>query len=320
MTDLIITEPQPLAEFTELDEAVRENLTAAKARNTRRAYAADWEHFTTWCEGAGLPALPADPSTVARYLTAVSADYKVATLTRRLSGISVAHGYAGYESPTHARLVKDTLRGIRRRRAGEQQTQKEAADTDIIRAMVAHLGETTGDIHDRALLLIGFAAALRRSELVAIDVNDIRFTKDGIVLTVRKSKTDQEGEGREVGIPYGSRTETCPVRSTREWLEHASITEGAVFRHINRHGQVKARLNAGSVARIVKQAAAAAGLDPTLFAGHSLRAGLATAAAAAGVNERSIMDQTGHKSLTVARRYIRRGSLFRDNAAAQVGL
>lgn len=176
-------------------------------------------------------------------------------------------------------------------------------------------------VRDRALLLLGFAGAFRRSELVALDLADVHAGHDGLTVVIRKSKTDQEGQGRKVGIPYGSHPHTCPVRAMATWREKSGLSEGALFRAINRHGQLQAgRLSDRAVALIVKRAALAAGLDATKYAGHSLRAGLATSAAQAGVSERSIMAQTGHKSVMVARRYIRDGSLFRDNAAAQVGL
>ncbi|WP_395089045.1 tyrosine-type recombinase/integrase [Armatimonas sp.] len=174
---------------------------------------------------------------------------------------------------------------------------------------------------DRALLLLGFAGAMRRSELVGLDVADVVETSDGLVVTIRRSKTDQEGQGRKIGIPYGSKLATCPVRSLRAWKVRAKITAGPLFRQVNRHGKVlEGRLGDRTVALVVKRAVAATGVDVANYAGHSLRAGLATAAAMAGVSERVIQGQTGHKSLPILRRYIREGSLFRENAAAEVGL
>jgi integrase len=190
-----------------------------------------------------------------------------------------------------------------------------------LRRMIVGLPESLLGERDRALLLVCFAGAFRRSELVSLDVADVSFTRDGLVIHLRRSKTDQEGEGRTIGIPRGSRPMTCPVRALKEWLDFSGITAGPLFRPVNRHGQVLAtRLSDRGVARVVQRAAAAAGLDPTDVAGHSLRAGLATSAAAAGVSERAIMAQTGHKSLPMVRRYIRDGSLFIENAAAGVGL
>ena len=174
---------------------------------------------------------------------------------------------------------------------------------------------------DRALLLLGFAGALRRSELVGLDVADVTEGTDGLTVRLRRSKTDQEGAGRTVGIPYGSNPATCPVRAWRAWLEVSGVTEGPAFRSVDRHGRIGAtHLTAEAVALVLKRLASRAGFDPREVAGHSLRAGLATSAAAAGVPERVIADQTGHKGTAMLRRYIREGSLFRENAASAVGL
>jgi integrase len=176
-------------------------------------------------------------------------------------------------------------------------------------------------VRDRALLLIGFAGGFRRSELTALDAADVAGTRDGLVVTIRRSKTDQEGEGRKIGVPYGSNPATCPVRSFQSWLESSGITEGPLFRPINRHGKMAAtRLSGAAVGEIVKKYVEAVGLDASHFAGHSLRSGLASSAAAAGASERSIMNQTGHRSEKMVRRYIKDGSLFRENAAAVLGL
>ena len=190
-----------------------------------------------------------------------------------------------------------------------------------LRMMCGIQGEDLQGIRDSALLLVGFAGALRRSELVGLDVADVIPADGGTILTLRRSKTDQEGAGRQVGIPYGSHRETCPVRSLHRWLEIAELEEGPIFRPIDRHGSVgSTRLSDRSVALIVQRAAKKAGLDPGLFAGHSLRAGLATAAAAAGVSEHDIARTTGHKSVAVLRRYVRTATVFERNAAASVGL
>jgi integrase len=182
-------------------------------------------------------------------------------------------------------------------------------------------GDTAIGARDRALLLLGFAGAFRRSELVALDIDDVQITREGMIVTIRRSKTDQEGAGQKVGIPRGRHPGTCPVKALAAWLGLAGIEAGAIFRPITRHGLIQpGRLTDRSVARIVQRTAEAAGLDPSQFAGHSLRAGLATSAAMAGAEERDIMRQTRHKSVVVARRYIRDGSLFRNNAAGTVGL
>ncbi len=298
----------------------RDYAQQSRAANTRRAYRADWADFAAWCEAHALAALPAAPETVALYLADLADRRKTSTLQRRLSAISQAHKAADHESPTGHRAVRAVWAGIRRAK-GTAQDGKEAAITRDLRAMVATLPPTLGGVRDRALLLLGFAGAFRRSELVSLDVADLHTTRDGLVVSLRRSKTDQEGKGRRIGIPYGSRPATCPVRAVQDWLDASRVTTGPLLRGVNRHGQVRpTRLSDKAVALVVKRAAEAAGLDPARYAGHSLRAGLATSAAAAGVSERAIMAQTGHKSLPMVRRYIREGSLFNDNAAAEVGL
>ena len=187
--------------------------------------------------------------------------------------------------------------------------------------MVKGLGIDPAGCRDRALLLLGFAGALRRSELVGLDVADVTEGTDGLTVHLRRSKTDQEGAGRTVGIPYGSNPATCPVRAWRAWLEVSGVAEGAAFRPVDRHGHIGGtRLSAQAVALVLKRHAARAGIDPGEVAAHSLRAGLATSAAAAGVPERVIAEQTGHRGTAMLRRYIREGSLFRENAASAVGL
>lgn len=318
MTDLAL--PPPAAALVKAAEQARDYAESAKAPNTRRAYQADWRTFTSWCEEHGRVSLPASPDTLILYISVLAETRKVSTIQRRLSSISVAHQLAGHASPTHDAHVRTVMQGIRRTK-GAAPDAKEPAVTKILRAMVEALPENILGVRDRALLLLGFAGAFRRSELVGLDVADVRETTDGLVVTLRASKTDQTGEGSKKGIPYGSTPHTCPVRAVRAWKEAADLKDGPLFRPINRHGQVRPqRLSGHAVATIVKRAAKNAGLEPEHFSGHSLRAGLATAAAQAGVSERVIMQQTGHKSLPVLRRYIRDGSLFRENAAAQVGL
>ena len=303
-------------------DRAREFIRAAKAPATIRAYRADWRDFESWCSAHGLTSLPAAPGTVALYLAESADRLKPATLTRRLAAISKAHSAAGNESPAsmkHA-AVKEVLSGIRRTK-GTASACKAPLLVGQLKAALRDSREDLLGIRDRALLLVGFAGAFRRSELVSLEVADIAFTDDGLVITLRRSKTDQEGESRKVGIPHGSKPATCPVRNLRAWLETAGISEGPVFRSVDRHGKLGVvALSGRAVALIVKRAARLAGLDAEVFAGHSLRAGLATSAAAAGASERSIMEQTGHRSVQMVRRYIRDGSLFRDNAAAHVGL
>jgi len=292
----------------------------SKAANTVRAYRADWSHFVEWCTGHQQVTLPASPDTVALYIADLAATHKPSTLTRRISAISQAHQIAGFESPVHAAKVRAVMAGIRRSKGTAAEAKTPVLVEDLKR-MLTHVPEGLLGVRDRALLLVGFAGAFRRSELVGLDHGDVEFARDGLVVRIRKSKTDQDGEGRKIGIPYGSNPITCPIRSLQDWLEKSGLTEGALFRPINRHGKMaEARLSSAAVADVVKRYAGAVGLHVAEFAGHSLRAGLATSAAMAGASERAIMNQTGHRSVVMVRRYIREGSLFRENAASVLGL
>ena len=295
-------------------------LEQSKASNTRRAYRADWADFSEWCEKYRRSPLPASPDTVAYYLADRSQELKTSTLQRRLATIAEAHRAAGLESPTKSAQVKLVWAGIRREK-GTAQAHKKPTLTKHIRAMVEHLPDNLLGVRDRALILLGFAGAMRRSELVGLDVTDVALSDEGLVVMIRKSKTDQSGSGRKIGIPFGSNEETCPVRAVLAWIEEAEIEEGPLFRAVNKHGHVSdSRLSDRAVVNVVKRSLRAAGKSARGYAAHSLRAGLITQAAMSGVSERAIQDQSGHKSLTVMRRYIRDGSLFRENAAAKVGL
>ncbi len=308
------------ADLVPLPSQVRDYIRASKAESTLRGYSADWRDFCAWAEAKALAPLPAAPEAIAAYIAECAARLKVGSIQRRLNAIAEAHKAVGLESPGHGPLVRNTLKGIRRTK-GTAPQQKTAALTDDIRAMVDATDDGIIGLRDRALILLGFAGAFRRSELVGLDFADCGFGKEGLTVTLRRSKTDQQGVGRKVGIPYGSNPETCPVRTLQDWQEQAAIGSGPLFRSINRHGQVQAgRLSDIDVARIVKKLAERAGLDSAKFAGHSLRAGHATSAAIAGASERSIMNQTGHRSVQMVRRYIRDGSLFRENSAGKLGL
>jgi site-specific recombinase XerD len=296
---------------------------ASKPPNTVRAYRSDLRDFEDWCAEQHLPSLPATAATLALYITHLAQiGARASTIQRRLSALSQAHRLAGHlPSPTADPLVRTTMAGIRRS-LGTAPAQKAAVITaELRRLLAATPAESLAGRRDRALLLLGSAGGLRRSELVALEVDDVTETSDGLRLVLRRSKTDQEGQGDEVGVPFGQHPDTCPIRALRAWRNAADITTGALFRAVNRHDQLASeRLTDGSVARIVQRAARGAGLDPALYAGHSLRSGLATAAAAGGAPERAIMRQGRWTSVTTARRYIRAGTLFEENAAAFVGL
>ena len=307
------------AELAPVVEQARHYAEQSRAENTRRAYRADWTHFNAWCNERGLMALPAEAGTIALYLSDLAATLRPSTLQRRITSIRVAHREQGLEapSPSSNELVRRVWRGIRREHGVAQDAKTPVLIRDL-RAMVEQLPDRLIGLRDRALLLLGFAGGFRRSELVGLNVADLELVADGVVVTLRRSKTDQQGEGRKVGIPFGHRG-LCPVQAVESWLEAAQLDEGPLFRQVNRHGQVgRMRLSDRAVALVVKRSAERAGLDPANYAGHSLRAGLATAAAMAGASERAIMAQTGHRSERMVRRYIRDGELFRENAAAVV--
>lgn len=307
----------------------------ARSAATRRAYRADWHHFAAWCATYGAQALPADPRLVARYLSAHAGDLKVVTLQRRLSAIQHVHREAGLDFDGRQRDLRDVWRGIRRTH-GTASRGKAPTVTEELRALVATCDPARLlGLRDRALLLLGFAGCFRRSELVGLDVADVAEHRDGFVVSLARSKTDQEGRGAEKGIPYGAHPDTCPVRALRDWLAASGVREGPVFRAVNRHGQVgAARLSDKAVARAVKNAveaararalalgnlALAATFDPARYAGHSLRAGFITSAAAAGVSTLDIMRHSLHQREETLRKYVRHATVFRQNAAAKVGL
>jgi integrase len=307
-------------ELAEIAADARDYVAASRAKNTTRVYRTGWAQFTAWCDEHGVTSLPAGAETVALYVADLAKAAKPATIDLRLAAISAAHRAAGYDTPTKEEAVRLVRRGVRRT-LGTAQRQVRPVTVPDLRAMLQGLGTDPAGCRDRALLLLGFAGALRRSELVSLDVTDITESSDGLTVRLRRSKTDQEGAGRAIGIPYGSNPVTCPVRAWRAWLEVSGITEGHAFCPVDRHGHLgTTRLSGNAVALVLKRHASRAGFDPGEVAGHSLRAGLATSAAAARVPERVIADQTGHRGTAMLRRYIREGSLFRENTASAVGL
>ena len=297
----------------------------AKAENTRKAYRIDWDDFVAWCSLHGQQPMPATPQTIVAYLESLAdAGAKVATIKRRLSSISVAHQVRGHEhqNPARSGLVTTSMQGIRRT-LGMSQTQKAPLVTaELTRLITACEGlSPLMAARNRALLLIGCSGGFRRSELLALDVADIVETKDGLELTLRRSKTDQEAAGTVVAVPYGSHPQTCPVRSLRAWLTLSGISEGPLWREVDRHGNLgDERLHADSVARIIKRACALAGFDPAHYSGHSLRSGMATATAAGGAPERAIMRQGRWSSRAMVDRYVRHGTIWQECAAAYMGL
>lgn len=332
----------------ETAQAAAAYMEKALAEATRRAYYSDWRHFTAWCNQNRLTSLPATPGTVALYLTSLARPRegekprKAATITRRLTAINAAHKRADLDSPAtmNHRLVADTLHGIRRT-LGVAQTRKMPLTLDRIVRLLRALPDSSADsgpdsarnsprdslpgpiaaARDRALLLIGFAGGLRRSELAALRVEELARHPRGITLSIPRSKTDQEGEGREVEIPLGAHEQTCPVLALENWLKISGVNQGYVFRRIGRHGNVGPALDKDSVGRIVKKLVRRARLaHPEAYGGHSLRAGFVTEASANGATDRQIMKQTGHKSIVMVHRYAREDQKDRQAAAGKLGL
>jgi site-specific recombinase XerD len=311
-----IREPFPL-----LPGGLRPDLEAAisyakaeKSPGTRKAYETDHRLFVAWCEAKGVSAaLPVSAETVAAFLAAeADSGKRPSTLGRRLAAIRYFHKLAGLPTPTDAEAVKATLRGIRRS-MGSAKARKAPALAEHIKAMVAASPESLRGKRDRALVLLGFAGAFRRSELVALDVADIEEVELGLRVLIRRSKTDQEGMGSLIAVMRG--TVACPVRALREWLIAAEIESGPLFRPINKAGKVlQARLTSRSVANIVKEMAQRIGLDAGTFSGHSLRSGFLTSAASKGASVFKMMDVSRHKSVETLRGYVRDSEIFKDHA------
>jgi len=320
-----LPEDDPLYETA---QAAGKYMRAAKAKATLRAYESDWRDFAAWCGTNGLISLPATPSTVALYLTSLASPpagvrpLKAATITRRLTSINTVHKAAKEDSPATMNhlLVADTLHGIRRT-LGVAQTRKKPLTRDRIVKLLNALEGPIAGARDKALLLIGFAGSLRRSELAAIRVKDLNWHRKGVTIHIPRSKTDQEGEGREVEIVHGLHDQTCPVMALENWLKIASIADGPVFRRVGEFGNVGTALNKDSIGRIVKRLVKRAKLaDPGAYGGHSLRAGFVTEASANGATDREIMKQTGHKSIAMVHRYAREDQKDRQTAVGKLGL
>jgi integrase len=281
---------------------VWEYVHASLSENTRRAYLSDLAHFQAW--GGKLPATE---EMLASYLAARAGRLNTSTLSRHLAALSKAHSGA-LDNPAHSPLVRATMRGIMRRHRRPPGQAKPLLRDELV-ALLDATGTGLRDVRDRALLLIGFAGAFRRSELVALNREDIAFCNEGVLLSVRRSKTDQHGRGRRIAVTYG-KERWCAVASLREWIERSRIEHGPLFVHVNRHGHLLNRLSGEGVSLILRNRVAAAGLCAAAYSGHSLRAGFATSAARAGKSIWEMRRQTGHKSTSTLAGYIRDHELF----------
>lgn len=300
--------PLPKVTTAEVNDRVKAYLKASTSEATLKAYKTDIQHFLAW--GGELPA---NEVMIANFIADISESYSVATIQRRLAAISKFHQSAGLANPALSALVRTTMRGIRRKK-GMQQRQVKPITKEILFQLIETCEEDLPGARDAALLLLGFAGAFRRSELVGLDVGDLEFVDEGLVATIRRSKSDQEGFGRKVGIPFGKAT-VCPVSALQCYLEQGNLDAGPLFRPLSKEGLLrKRRLTTAGVALTIKKRVTQVGLDPENYSGHSLRAGFATSAAMAGMPSWAIMKRTGHRSQATLQRYIRDGSLFMKNS------
>jgi integrase len=309
------------ASSTDWKAKAHANKAHALSQRTRDAYADQWRWFEAWCTEHNESPLPADTTVIGAYLTARAAGgWKVSSLSQGLAGICHQHVAAGHASPRRDPELNEMWMGLRKSMSSRPE-QKAPLSADWLREMLDVLPDGLHGARDRALLMIGFAGGFRRSELAALGVDDVQFHPQGVELLVRKSKTDQAGRGQTKVIAYGKNPLTCPVRALEDWLELACITAGPVFRSIDRHDNLgEANLTPHSIAKMVKDTARRAGLDADRFSGHSLRAGFVTAATLGGADEAAVMDQTGHRSVEMVRRYTRRLDAWSKPASSKLGL
>jgi len=284
------------------------------APSTLRAYRSDWVIFERWCHARGIQPLPAAPEAVAVFLGSQASDgSKPATLTRRVAAIRYFHIMEGItDSPTASEIVRATMKGIRHT-LGTAKAQKAPATADRLLKMLEQVSDTLQGCRDRAILLLGFAGAFRRSELANLLVSDLEEVPSGLRVHIRKSKTDQEGSGQVVPIIKGARV--CPVKAVTNWLQVANIKKGPVFRRFGKGGKIfRKSLTPYSIGKIVKRYAEMAGYDPVDYAGHSLRSGFLTSAAMNGASIFKMMDISRHKSMDTLKGYIRLADEFKDHA------
>ena len=298
-------------------------LVAADAPSTVRAYTADWKHFSLWCAARQQVPMPATPELVGDYLSDLGEGYARATLRRKVAAVARANRLAGYPLDTRDTSIRDVLRGIGRTH-GTPPKRAQALATEEIQKLVMTCADDPAGLRDRALILIAFAGALRRSELCAIAVDHITWKARSLELLIPRSKTDAEAEGARIGIPRGKSEATCPVRALRNWLQAAEIERGPVFRAVTRHGTLRSAALSGEAVRlIVLKRARLAGIKGTLLepiSPHGLRAGFVTSAYRNNVPDEEIMGHSRHRSLTTMRSYVRRSKLSHASPAGKVGL
>jgi site-specific recombinase XerD len=309
----------PLSGKIEADPGLRADQAGAYAFNTLRAYRANWRDWAAWCERHRKSPLPADIRALRDYLVDLAAGRKVSTLRQRLAAIVRAHRLAGAPFDTKDPILVNVMRRLSREK-GTAPEGRQALGTAELLEMVRGCDRDLRGLRDRALLLLGFASGLRRSELVDLYVKDLDWRRDGLILTVRRSKTDQAGRGQTVAVLYGRRESSCPVRATKRWIAAAQLGDGPLFRPIKCGTAQPRRMSDRMVALIVKGAAERAGIDPTRLAGHSLRSGHATESASRGADLSQVRDQLRHRRLETTAGYIKARGLTRNNSSGKLGL
>jgi len=303
MNDLII-------DIKNLELETIKNLRNSKSANTLRAYQSDYNDFLKFCSKNGFESMPTHPKILSLYITHLSSYSKYSTLKRRLASISVIHKTKGHYIDTKHPIIMENLMGIKRANGSNQKGKKPLLINDlkiIIKAIDQSKEKDNRKIRDKALLLIGFSGGFRRSELVDIEYEDIEFVSEGVKIFVKRSKTDQSGEGMTKAIPYFDNKDFCPVTALKNWIEIINLRNGKIF-----------NISDKNVALLIKKYANYAGLESHRYAGHSLRSGFATSTAESGAEERNIMAMTGHKSTEMVRRYIKEANLFKNNALNKI--
>ena len=299
-----------ITDIKSLELETLKNLKNSKAANTLRAYQADFKDFSTFCAKNGLNYLPTEPKILSLYLTHLSANSKFSTLKRRIASISVIHKLKGHYLDTKHPIIMENLLGIKRTKGSHQKSKKPILINDL-RLIINAINQTNQikkrKIRDKAIILIGFSGGFRRSELVNLIHDDVEFVNEGVKIFIKRSKTDQSGEGMTKAIPYFDNQLFCPVVSLKNWMNISEIKSGKIF-----------DISDKSIALIIKKYASLSGLDPNKYSGHSLRSGFATSTAESGAEERNIMAMTGHKTSQMVRRYIQEANLFKNNALNKI--
>ena len=313
----IITDIKALQEETLL------NLQNSKSKNTIRAYKSDFNDFGLFCAQNGFKSLPSEPKIVSLYLTFLSTkNLKMSTLKRKLVSIGVIHKLKGHYLDTKHPSIIENIMGIKRRKGSTQKSKKPILINNlkqIINAIDKENNEEIKKLRDRSIILIGFSGGFRRNEIVSLDYEDLDFVQEGLKISLKRSKTDQFGEGTVKGLPYFENSQYCPVVSILKWIEISKINSGALFRRFTKGSKLSDyRLSDQTVALLIKDYLEIAGIESRNYSGHSLRSGFATSAAESGAEERSIMAMTGHKSTEMVRRYIKEANLFKNNALNKI--